>query len=48
MGRFNGRHRRGFMKVLRELKREEAEERNARTSEDRRKKNRTTGGVADV
>lgn len=40
MGRFNGRHRKGFMKVLRELKREEAEERNARTPDEKRKATR--------
>lgn len=37
---FDGRYRKGFMKILRELKREEAEARNALTPDDRRKANR--------
>lgn len=39
-GRFNGRHYEGYMRVLRELKREEAEARNAQTPDEKRKKNR--------
>lgn len=38
MGRYNGRHYRGYGKLQRELKREEAEARNALTPDDRRSK----------
>lgn len=37
MGRYNGRHYRGYGKLQRELKREEAEARNTLTPDDRRK-----------
>lgn len=47
MGRFNGRHRKGFMQVLRELKREEAEARNALTPDDRRSKKLGKGNDGD-
>lgn len=40
MGRFNGRYHKGYMRALRELKREEADERNAATPDERRKANR--------
>lgn len=35
---FHGRHGRGYLRTLRELKREEAEQRNAMTPEHRRSK----------
>lgn len=40
MSRFNGRHHRGYMQVIREEKRAEAEQRNAVTPYERTRKGR--------